>query len=90
MTMSFDPPEPRPLSAEILARLAVREAAVLGQPPRIAPLDREQSADAAHASTEQLRRAARSDGPPLPLDKIPEIVFTMLRFPALWESLSQM
>ena len=79
-----------PLSPQLQARLAEREQAVLGQPPRIAPLDRLEAAEAAHESTARLRKAARSDGPPLPLDKIPEIVFTMLRFPDLWESLSQM
>ena len=78
------------LSSRMRARLAERERAVLGAPPRIAPLDREEAAEAAHASTARLRKAARSDGPPLALDQIPEIVFTMLRFPHLWESLSQM
>ena len=66
--------------------VAARERVILGQPPRIPPLDRATIADVAAASTARLRKAAVRDGLPLSLDQIPEIVVTLLRYPALWEA----
>jgi alkylhydroperoxidase family enzyme len=71
-------------------RMRRREAEILGAPPRIAPLDRHSIAEAAHASAARLRKAALGDVPPLALGQIPEIVVTLLRFPALWESVCQL
>jgi 4-carboxymuconolactone decarboxylase len=67
-----------------------REAEVLGKPPRIPPLDRATIAKAAQESAARLRKAAFGDVPPLALDQIPEIVVTLLRYPELWESVSQL
>lgn len=64
-----------------------RHAEVLGQPPRLPPLDRQSVADEVQATTRRLRGGVVADVPPLPLDAIPEIMFTMCRFPALWEKM---
>lgn len=65
----------------------MRHAQVLGQPPRLPPLDRQSVADEVQATTRRLRGGVVADVPPLPLDAIPEIMFTMCRFPALWEKM---
>ena len=67
--------------------IAARHEEVLGQPPRIPPLDRQSVADQVHATTARLRGGAVRDMPPLPLDSIPEIMFTMCRFPSLWDKM---
>lgn len=65
--------------------IQAREDVILGKPPRILPLPRDQVAEAASAMTARLRRAALGDVPPLSLAEIPEIVITLLRHPDLWE-----
>ena len=67
--------------------IAARHEEVLGQPPRIPPLDRQSVADQVQATTARLRGGAVRDLPPLPLDAIPEIMFTMCRFPGLWDQM---
>lgn len=67
------------------ARAAARHAEILGQPPRIAALDRESVADQAQADTARLRAdIVGGDATPLPLDLIPEIMFVMVKFPEIW------
>jgi alkylhydroperoxidase family enzyme len=67
------------------SRIEARHAEVLGQPPRIAPCDREAVADEVQATTQRLRGAVVGNPPPPPLDQIPEIMFTMCRYPDLWD-----
>lgn len=64
-----------------------RHSEVLGQPPRLLPLDRQSVANEVQATTNRLRGGAVADQPPLPLEAIPEIMFTMCRFPDLWHRL---
>lgn len=73
--------------SQIRERVAARHAEVLGQPPRIAPLDREVVAEQVQAATAQLRSSVTGDAP-LPLDAIPEIMFTRARFPDLWQKIN--
>lgn len=65
-------------------RIRARQELILGQPPRIAPVDREAAADQVRAETGRLRTNVVGDGAALPLDQIPEIMFTLCRFPDLW------
>ena len=71
--------------AEIAQMIARRHAEVLGQPPRVAPLDRESVAHEVQAATARLRGGVVGDSTPPPLDAIPEIMFTMQRYPDLWQ-----
>jgi len=76
--------------AKTNSKIEARHAEVLGQPPRIAPLDRAVMAEQVQADTDSLigRIAGRASGrPTLPLDAIPEIMFTLCRYPDLWQSL---
>jgi alkylhydroperoxidase family enzyme len=62
-----------------------RHHEVLGQPPRIAPLERLAVAEQVQADTARLRADIVGDNSaPLPLDAIPEIMFTMVKFPEIW------
>lgn len=63
---------------------AARHAEVLGQPPRLPPLPRESVAEEVQAATQHLRGGVGGSGAPMPLEAIPEIMFTMCRFPDLW------
>jgi 4-carboxymuconolactone decarboxylase len=67
-----------------------REQEILGKPPRIAPLDRESVADDVRAATNRLRGDIMGDAAPLPLDVIPEIMFTLCRWPDLWDKYMQL
>lgn len=68
------------------SRIEARHREVLGDGPRILPLDREAVAEQVLAATARLRGNIVGEGaPPLPLDAIPEIMFTMARFPDVWE-----
>jgi alkylhydroperoxidase family enzyme len=78
------PPEFGAFSAE---DVKAREQLILGHPPRIPPLDRASIAQLAAESTARLRKAAVPGGATLKLDEIPEIVVTLLRYPALWEAI---
>ena len=64
-----------------------RHQEVLGQPPRILPSNRQSVADEVQATTQRLRGRVVADLPPLPLDAIPEIMFTMCRFPDMWDKM---
>jgi len=61
-----------------------REELVLGKPPRIAPLDVNEIADAAIESTKKIRQAAGS-ATPVSASTIPELVATLLRHPDLFQ-----
>jgi alkylhydroperoxidase family enzyme len=74
-------------SLEIKKQIAARHQEILGQPPRLPPLDRESVAAQVQADTARLRGSVVGDQPPLPLDAIPEIMFTMCRYPAVWQKL---
>jgi alkylhydroperoxidase family enzyme len=76
-----------PTKIEISPNIAARHDEVLGQPPRLAPLDRELVADQVVADTRHLRGAAGGELPPVSLDTVPEIMFTMCRTPDLWRKL---
>lgn len=77
-----------PIDAETRRAIDVRHAEVLGKPPRIAPVDRNASAAEVQATTRQLivGIGGPADMPPPPVDAIPEIMFTLCRFPALWQA----
>ncbi len=65
-------------------RIAAREADILGKPPRLAPVDRTSVAEEVQATTAKLRGGVVGDLAPLPLHVIPEIMFTLCRYPDLW------
>jgi 4-carboxymuconolactone decarboxylase len=72
------------------ARIAARHEEVVGKPPRIPPVDRADAAEEVQATTQHLLRGIAGPDrelPVLPLEAIPEIMFTMCRFPELWQSL---
>ena len=64
--------------------VAAREAEILGKPPRLAPVDRASFATEIQAVTAKLREEVVGDAAPIPLDLIPEIMFTLCRYPDLW------
>ncbi len=78
------------VSKEIRDLIEARHKEVLGQPPRIPPSDRQSVADEVQATTQKLRGGVVADQPPLPLDVIPEIMFTMCRFPKLWDKMIEL
>jgi alkylhydroperoxidase family enzyme len=61
-----------------------REALILGKPPRIPPLDRAATEHEVRDVTRKLRAGIVGDDRELPLDAIPEIMFTLCRWPDLW------
>lgn len=62
-----------------------RHSEVLGQPPRIGPLDRQSVAEQVQADTARLRAdIVGGNAAPLPIEAIPEIMFTMAKFPEIW------
>lgn len=65
-----------------------REARVLGAPPRIAPLPPEQALDLAIENTASLRKAASRNAENLSLADIPELVFTLLKHPDLYQAIA--
>lgn len=72
-----------------MKHIELRHAEVLGKPPRIAPVDRRAAADEVQATTDRLLRGISGpsrDLPKMPIDTIPEIMFTLCRFPDLWQS----
>ena len=78
------------ISKETREKIDARHEQVLGQPPRIAPSDRQEVAGQVQATTQKLRGGVVADQPPLPLDAIPEIMFTMCRFPDLWDKMIEL
>jgi 4-carboxymuconolactone decarboxylase len=75
------------VSKEIHRRIEARHEEVLGKPPRIPPSDRQSVAEDVQATTQKLRGGVVGDQPSMPLEAIPEIMFTMCRFPGLWEKM---
>lgn len=76
-----------PTPTEIRANTQSRHREVLGQPPRLLPLDRDLVADQVVSDTQHLRGAVHEDRPPVVLDTVPEIMSTMCRTPDLWRKL---
>jgi alkylhydroperoxidase family enzyme len=76
-----------PIPESVMTQIRAREAEVIGKPPRIEPLDRQSVADEVQATTAILRGGVVGAMAPMPLDAIPEIMFVMQRFPALWQQL---
>jgi alkylhydroperoxidase family enzyme len=66
-----------------------RHAEVLGAAPRLAPLRPEEVAEAALANTISLRKAA-SRSTEVALAEIPELVFTLLRHPELYQRIADL
>ena len=79
-----------PIDTETSQRAAIRHDEILGQPPRIAPQPRAAVAAQVQAATQKLRGNVINGAAPLPLEAIPEIMFTMCRFPALWDRLVEL
>ncbi len=71
----------------VMAQIRAREAEVIGKPPRVAPLDRQSVAAEVQTTTTMLRGGVVGAMAPLPLEAIPEIMFVMQRYPALWQQL---
>lgn len=72
---------------DVLAQIETRHAEVLGQPPRMLPLDRASVAQEVQEATAHLRGGVVGKLDPIPLEAIPEIMFTMCRFPDLWQKI---
>lgn len=64
--------------------IAAREAEILGKPPRIPPRDRAEAEHEVRGVTRTLRAGIVGDDRDLPLEAIPEIMFTLCRWPELW------
>jgi alkylhydroperoxidase family enzyme len=65
--------------------VAARHEEIFGKPPRIPPLDRQSAAAAVQAATDRLRGGVVGATAPMAIDAIPEIMFTMQRYPGLWD-----
>lgn len=81
-----------PIDAETRFIIDNRHANVLGQPPRIAPVDRDSVAQEVQSTTRNLisNISGRSDAPVPPIDTIPEIMFTLCKFPVIWQAVMDM
>lgn len=68
--------------------IEARHVEILGQPPRIEPVERSAAAAQVQENTRDLIAAisGHADVPPPPVDSIPEIMFTICRFPELWQA----
>jgi len=77
-------------SSDTQGKIEARHKEVLGQPPRIPPCDRQAVAEEVQATTQKLRGGVVADQPPMALDAIPEIMFTMCRFPDLWDKMIEL
>lgn len=77
-----------PIDEETRRIIEQRHAEVLGGPPRIPPVDRQAAAEDVQATTRQLigNISGRADMPLPPIDAIPEIMFTLCRFPTIWQA----
>lgn len=78
-----------PIDFEIRRTIEARHAEVLGQPPRILPVERGVAGAQVQATTQQLmgKITGLADMPLCPIEQIPEIMFTLCRFPVVWQSL---
>lgn len=82
--MSDSPPRTREEGS-----VEARHAEVVGTAPRLAPLKPEQVAEAALANTINLRKAA-SRSAEVSMADIPELVFTLLRHPDLYQKIADL
>jgi len=71
-------------------RVLAREVEILGKPPRLAPVERASVAAEVHAITARLREEVVGTAAPISLDLIPEIMFTLCRYPDLWDAILQL
>lgn len=78
------------MNAMQIVPMTDRDIEILGHAPRITPLDRESVADEVRAATNRLRGGIVGDAAPMPLDAIPEIMFTLCRWPDLWDRYMQL
>lgn len=76
------------INTEAQRRIADRHGEILGQPPRIEPVDRAEVAAEVQETTRQLIGAISGNAhmPAPPVEAIPEIMFTLCRFPVLWQA----
>lgn len=74
--------------AETRRLIEARHNEVLGKPPRIPPVDRESVGAEVQETTRQLIGAisGRADMPLPAVEAIPEIMFTLCRFPMIWQA----
>ncbi len=72
---------------EVKTRIEARHHEVLGPAPRILPVDRESVAEQVREVTRTLRGGVTGAVDELPLEAIPEIMFTMCRFPTIWQKI---
>lgn len=70
--------------------IEARHAQIIGKPQRIGTPPRESVADAVIAATNKLRGGVVGDAVPLPLDAIPEIMFTMAPFGGTWDKIMEL
>lgn len=75
------------IDPEMREQIEARHAEVLGHPPRVPPVARAEVLGEVQTTTQRLRGAVGRDAPPLPVEAIPEIMFTMCRYPDLWDRL---
>ncbi|HEX7856203.1 MAG TPA: carboxymuconolactone decarboxylase family protein [Sphingobium sp.] len=76
------------IAPEMMDEIRAREAEILGHPPRIPPVDRQSVAEEVQATTAKLRGGVvGKDAAPFPLEAIPEIMFTLCRYPELWDKI---
>lgn len=79
------------IEPDMLEQIRVRELEVLGSAPRILPLDRQSVAEEVQAQTAALRGGVvGKDAPSFPLEAIPEIMFTLCRYPEIWGKIMAM
>lgn len=76
------------IETDIRRQIEMRHAEVLGGASRIAPLDRASVAEKVQIATCRLIGGIRGidDMSPPPVETIPEIMFTLCRFPELWQA----
>jgi 4-carboxymuconolactone decarboxylase len=70
--------------AAVFGTIEERETEILGSPPRIPPCDRAEAEHEVRGVTRVLRAGIVGDDRELPLEVIPEIMFTLCRWPDLW------
>ena len=80
---------PENMSTTAQDRVRARQEEIIGKPPRIPPLPREEVAVEVRAATARLRGGLLGDSAPIPLEAIPEIMFTLCRYPA-WDLIMDM
>lgn len=71
--------------------IEARHALILGSPPRISPVERHTVASEVQETTRQLMIGigGAPDIPLPPVEAIPEIMFTLCRFPRIWQPIME-